>query len=132
MRAHLIEKGVVVNTLEVESLDFMPGLVLATGGGVGLGYADGVFTPPVPAPEPVPQSITMRQCRLQLLTEGLLDDVDTAISSIQDSAARRAAQIEWEYAATVVRTSAWVGELAKALGLTDEALDRLFVEAAKL
>jgi hypothetical protein len=55
MRAHQIKNGVVVNTIEVESLDFLPNLVEATQGGIGWAYADGVFTPPaVVEPEPTP------------------------------------------------------------------------------
>jgi hypothetical protein len=52
MRAHIIENGVVVNTIEVESLDFLPGLVEATVGGPGWTYANGVFTVP-PEPEAI-------------------------------------------------------------------------------
>jgi hypothetical protein len=50
MRAHQIENGVVVNTIEVESLDFMPNLVEATEGGIGWTYANGVFTQPAADP----------------------------------------------------------------------------------
>jgi len=46
MRAHVIENNVVINTIEVESFDFMPNLIEATEGGVGWSYADGVFTAP--------------------------------------------------------------------------------------
>tara|TARA_R110000744_G_scaffold353041_1_gene459306 strand:- start:131 stop:466 length:336 start_codon:yes stop_codon:yes gene_type:complete len=46
MRAHVIEKGLVVNTIEVDSLDFMPNLVEATEGGIGWSYVDGIFTEP--------------------------------------------------------------------------------------
>ena len=46
MRAHLIENGLVVNTLEVDSLDFMPNLVEATEGSIGWVYANGVFSAP--------------------------------------------------------------------------------------
>lgn len=35
MRAHVIENGTVVNTIEVESLDFMPGLIDGSIGGIG-------------------------------------------------------------------------------------------------
>lgn len=52
MIAHVIENGVVVNTIEVESLNFASNLVEATSGGIGWTYSDGKFTPP-PAPEPV-------------------------------------------------------------------------------
>ena len=58
MRAHVIENGKVVNAIEVDSLDFMPGLVEAPEGtGIGWSYIDGQFVdnrPVPPAPEPVP------------------------------------------------------------------------------
>lgn len=50
MRAHVIENGVVVNTIQVDSLDFMPGLVEATEGGIGWGYIEGAFVPPYADP----------------------------------------------------------------------------------
>lgn len=50
MKAHVIENGKVVNTIEVESLDFMPGLVEANDGGIGWDYIDGAFVPPYVAP----------------------------------------------------------------------------------
>jgi hypothetical protein len=52
MRAHLIENGVVVNTIEVESLDFMEGLISADNGGtIGDLYEDGKFKKPPIDPE---------------------------------------------------------------------------------
>ena len=66
MRAHKIENGVVVNTIEVESLDFMPNLVEATEGGIGWTYANGVFTAP-PEPEVVvPPAPTKEQLMAEL------------------------------------------------------------------
>jgi hypothetical protein len=47
MRAHIIENGFVVNTIVVDSLDYMPNLVEATEGGIGWSYVDGIFTAPV-------------------------------------------------------------------------------------
>ena len=50
MKAHVIENGVVVNTIEVDSLDVIPNLVEATSGGIGWTYENGVFVhPPLPA-----------------------------------------------------------------------------------
>ena len=46
MRAHVVENGIVTNTIEVESLDLMPNLVEATSGGIGWHYVDGAFTNP--------------------------------------------------------------------------------------
>lgn len=87
---------------------------------------------PPAQPAPIPQSVTMRQARLALLGASLLDDVDAAITAIPDATQRRAAEIEWEYAQTVDRDSAFTQQLAGGLGLTDEALDQLFTQAASL
>ena len=54
MRAHVIENDVVVNTIEVDSLDFMVGLVEATNGSIGWSYVNGEFVDLRPAPEPAP------------------------------------------------------------------------------
>ena len=53
MRAHQIENGVVINTIEVESLDFMPGLIEATQGGIGDRYENGQFITPEPVVDPL-------------------------------------------------------------------------------
>lgn len=100
----------------------------------GAFFRDGVWEVETAQPPaaPVPQSVTMRQARLALLGAGLLDDVDAAIAAIPDETQRRAAQIEWEYANTVERKSAFVQQLAVGLGLSAEQMDDLFVQAAAL
>ena len=47
MKAHVIENGVIINTIEVDSLDFVPNLVEATQGSIGWSYINGVFSEPV-------------------------------------------------------------------------------------
>lgn len=79
------------------------------------------------ARNPVPQQVTMRQARLALLSAGLLDDVEMVIT-----AAGRAAQLEWEYAAMVERSNPAVAIVQQQQGMTDEQIDGLFREAAKL
>lgn len=81
----------------------------------------------VPPPAPPITQITMRQCRLQLLDSGLLDDVDAAVAQ-----ADRAVQIEWEYATVVDRNSPLVAAIGASLGLDDDAIDQLFKNAASL
>lgn len=83
--------------------------------------------PPTPAPVPVPQQVTMRQARLALLGAGLLSGVETAIAG-----AGPAAQIEWEYASEVQRSSGLVPAMASALGMTESQIDSLFITAATL
>lgn len=76
--------------------------------------------------------VTMRQARRALLDAGLLDQVDAAIAAIADATERRQAEIDWEYATTVERLWPWVQALGAALGLSAEALDALFEQAATL
>jgi hypothetical protein len=83
--------------------------------------------PPLAVPVIVPNIISMRQCRLQLLAMDLLDDIDAAVGSMD-----RAAQIEWEYANDVTRGFPLVVAMQQLLGMTDEDVDQFFTEAAKL
>ena len=79
-----------------------------------------------PAPVFVPQQVTMRQARLELLSRGFLDDVDAVIA-----VAGRTAQIEWEYTSTVARDNPVIAVVQQQQGMTDEQIDDLFREAAK-
>lgn len=76
----------------------------------------------------VPQEVTMRQARLELLSRGKLDAVQPAINSIADPMQKQAAQIEWDYSNAVQRNHPFVINLGLALGLD---LDAVFIEAAK-
>ena len=79
-----------------------------------------------PAPVFVPQQVTMRQARLELLSRDFLDGVDAVIA-----VAGRVAQIEWEYASTVDRDNPVIAAVQQRQGMTDEQIDDLFREAAK-
>jgi hypothetical protein len=78
----------------------------------------------------VPEKITLRQARLALLNLNLLDLAETVISNIQDTTKRRAAQINWEYAEYINRTSDLVSVLEQGLPLTVDQMDDLFIAAA--
>ena len=79
------------------------------------------------ARNPVPQQVTMRQARLELLKRALLDDVEAVIT-----AAGREAQIQWEYASVVERSNPVIAIVQQQHGMTDAQIDDLFREAAKL
>ena len=79
----------------------------------------------------VPSSVTMRQARLALLHADRLGMVEMAIAGME-SPQREAAQIEWEFAATVDRASPLLAMLTSALGMTDEELDQLFQLAGQI
>lgn len=69
MKAHVIENGVVVNTIEVESLDFLPNLVEATEGNIGWSYSNGVFTAPADESTDEDKAVLARARRDSLLSE---------------------------------------------------------------
>lgn len=67
MKAHVIENGVVTNTIEVESLDVLPGLIDGSVGGIGWTFDGTNFAPP-PEPEPIvtPTELTKEQLMAEL------------------------------------------------------------------
>ena len=67
MKAHIVENGIIVNTIEVDSLDVMPNLVEATEGVIGWSYSNGVFAAPVIADEEAAKPL--REKRNFLLSE---------------------------------------------------------------
>lgn len=69
--------------------------------------------------------ISMRQARLALLADGLLDDIEAAITQPDD-------KIWWDYSTTVERQHPLVDTVLAALGKTSEDIDQMFIEAAKL
>jgi len=79
MRAHVIEGGVIVNTIVVESLDFLPGLVDAdkVGGSIGDGWDGSSVVPTVPKPpKPEPAKSEVQILRDALITKGVITPDD--------------------------------------------------------
>ena len=133
MRAHIIENGIVTNTIEVESLDFMPGLIDADlGGSIGDRYENGEFIKPAPEPEPAPASCTRRQGLLALLSYGIKrSEIETQIETIEDEMEREAAWIEY-LADTWELGNPRLQAMWAALGGTAEQLPDLFRLAVTL
>lgn len=91
MRAHQIENGKVINTIEVESLDFMPNLIDASSGTIG-DLWDGVnFTTPIKPRDiqaeiaVLEASITNRRIREAIRGQGKawLDNIDDQIAALR-------------------------------------------------
>jgi hypothetical protein len=139
MRAHVIENGKIVNTIEVERLDALAGIHLidaANGGATGDGF-DEATGHVVPAPaEPqlpdIPQVITCGQGREALYNAGLFGKVQLAIDAIEDADTKWRIQNAWDYRPAWERESPFVAMMAAILGLNDEQTDQLFIDAAQL
>lgn len=79
------------------------------------------------APGYVPQSVPLWKAREQIRRAGLFDKVDAALQAFGG-----APLAAWEYATEVRRNSAIIEQLGTLLGLTEEQLDTLFIEASKI
>lgn len=123
MRAHIIENGVVINTVLVEEL--APNMVEATNGSIGDLYDGNSFTKPAPITV-VPQVISKRQCVLVLNEAGRLTEIENAVA-----AAPVDVQLSWEYASEIRRADPMVLSMAQALGWTEQQLDQLFILGAQ-
>lgn len=75
--------------------------------------------------------VSMRQARLALYAQGLLEAADTQIATI-DEPRRIEAGIEWRHSNTVERLSPLVSYVATSLSLSEEQIDALFELAATL
>ena len=80
-----------------------------------------------PVPETIPDSVSARQFKLQLLSAGLLDAVNTWVG-----AQSQAVQIAFEYSGTFVRDEPMMQAGFQAMGVTPEQIDAFFLAASKL
>ena len=79
-----------------------------------------------PAPEPIEiKTVSMRQCRLALLQEELLDDVEALITT-------REQHIWWDYSTQVEKYNPITQQIASALNWSPEFLTGLFELAITL
>lgn len=126
MRAHVIKDGVVINTIEVDSLDILPGLVEATAGDIGDIY-DGVkYTKQATK---VPSIVSPYQARAALDDIGLLDDVETLMLN---PGTPKKAKLAWQHAQEFRRDSPTVLVMSAQLGITEAQLDALFLAASQI
>lgn len=106
-------------------------LVASETASIGWIWDGSVFTDPTPPPVvvPVPVSITPRQCRLVLMQQGLLQQVEDMIAQSTDDV-----RITWEYALEFRRDDPLLAQLAANLTppLTSEQIDQFFIAAAQL
>jgi hypothetical protein len=72
-----------------------------------------------------------KQARLQLLTMGILDQVELELEKLPEPN-KSVALIEWKYADFFHRDHPLIGALAGIFGLTDDQVDQMFIAASKL
>lgn len=85
--------------------------------------------PPEPAEPVIPSVVTMAQAKLALLYAGLYEQVEQALADLPEPQ-KTAALIEWNHRQTLEREHPLVGQVAAELGLTEQQLDELFLDAS--
>lgn len=134
----VIENNIITNVVDIDDPNSIEGMItengwipLPIGFGIGDKYIGNEFEK-VQQIIPVPLEVTMRQARLALLENGLLDSIKSTIESISDPIQRQRADIEWEYSPTVNRNNELVKTIELSLNLTSDQVDQLFIKASKL
>lgn len=80
----------------------------------------------------LPKCVSQRQLRTQLVLNGFdLNDIQIAINELSEPN-KSIAQIAWDYAITFERDSTLLMCLATNLGLTQNEVDTIFLNASKL
>lgn len=90
---------------------------------------EATYVPPEPQPIPVPQQITRAQGKAALIMQGLWGAVLDYAASIQDPTQRALADVALNDTLTWERSSPFLNATAAGLGMTDEQLDALFIQA---
>lgn len=98
------------------------------GTGVIVDWEGDIPAPPVLTPEIiVPESLEPAQARLILLKYDLLDEVENIVAL-----ASKEIQIMWNFRKSIKRNSPELNQVWALLNRTQEELDELFIEGAKL
>lgn len=97
---------------------------------IGMVYRDGVIIAP---PVPVPDEVTNFQARAALMRVGLFDAIDAFVKlADDDDPAALMARQAWEYSNHFYRHGDLIQTLAPHFGLSEDALDALFIAAAAI
>ena len=131
-RYMLIESGAAVNAIEVIDPSEFPQFDLVQSDTANIGDTwDGeeFFSPALPVI--VPESITPRQGMLILSRYGLLASVQTMLDGMSGQEGVEA-RIDFERANEWKRSWPLLNAMATAAGLSQEQVDQMFIEGAKL
>ncbi|MFY1969567.1 hypothetical protein ACOTHT_30675 [Achromobacter xylosoxidans] len=137
MRAHIVMGGVVVNTIELLSLEDYPaedGQLVIDGatGGIGWLYRDGQLQEPEPTEQedlPALASVSRFQALAALMQAGLLDEVKAWANAPTTAPLHKLA---FDTAAEFSRSSPTLAAGAHAMGWSEQQLDALFEAAAHI
>lgn len=130
MKAHQLDAdGVIINTIVVDDLGVLPGLVNAEiGGDIGDSVIDGKMVPKMQSVAPVvPEAVPMLNAELVLIGAGYWDDVQAFVAARGPYALAFLTRAQ-----TMRRDNVLVNAWATARNITEAQLDGLFIAAGNL
>lgn len=81
----------------------------------------------------VPGTVSQMRLRKALILSGIsIQSIYTAISAIQDDMQRELIYTMWEYAVVFERSDETLNQMASALGISQNQLDQIFINAQNL
>jgi hypothetical protein len=126
MSYKLFNSGYQAFVVDIEKNSYIPIDPANTDYQQYLAWLEAGNTPePADIPPVIIPTLTMRQARLALLSAGLLDEVEAAITTPEN-------RIWWDYSTTVERSHPLVNAVLTALGKTAAEIDSMFIAAATL
>lgn len=132
MRAHVIEREKIVNTIEIERLDLVPELRLidaSLGGKIGDRVVDGVV---IPSANPIPPArVPMLNAHLVLIDAGWMPALRAHLDAMPGIEGEKA-RAYFAQALTLSRDHPLVQSIPAALGKTEAEVDALFIAAGEL
>lgn len=93
---------------------------------------EATYVPPAPQPIPVPQQVTRAQGKAALIMQGHWQGVLDYVAAIADPTQRALANIALHDTLTWERSSPFLNAATNGLGMTDEQLDALFIQASEI
>jgi hypothetical protein len=84
--------------------------------------------PYVPPPPAIPQQVPMWAVRTVLQNDGRFDEINAIIAGSSDLALKNV----WEYGNFADRNSTAINTIAYTLGLTEQQVDQMFIDANNL
>lgn len=81
----------------------------------------------------VPETVSQMRLRKALILSGIsIQSIDEAISAIQDDTQRELIYTMWEYAVVFERSDAILNQMVSTLGISQNQLDQIFINAQNL
>lgn len=97
-----------------------------------IGFDDGQYAPDFEPVVIVPTQVTRRQAITVLTLAGYITTIESALAAIEDPTQKVVAEVFWKDSLHFERNNPVLNQLATNIGMTQEQLDELFIQASNI